>query len=656
MAKNLIPLTIGAPGFLGLNTQQSGNILPMGWATKLDNFIYDDLSRIASRKGSQQVLGLGEAWTQNLLTYSEQFDHADWLDPSTTWTATANTTVAPDGTTTADTITFDTADPLIRHTVAAATGSTFSVWVQVLTGNVTDIQFDHGDGPYTSVFDQLVNGEWARLKAENMTKGVSDFIDIKIYGDIGSTVAIWGAQLTETNTLLSYSKTEATTHDTAIFRAIHEYIDTSGLKVNILAGDNKIFKEVAGVLTDISGTITTPTNDHWQFANFNGWCIGYQSGHIPIILTTTSGTFADGSGTMYNGSMVLSAYGRSWTVVGNTLYYSDLLIHNYTGGSSGNFDLAKFWPNGMDQAVALADFNGLLVVFGKESIIVYENADEVASMAIIEGINGIGCTVRDSVQVIGKEIVFLSSTGLRTLGRTIIEKSMPLTDISQHVRDDLLNNIAAETLINVKSVYNRGAGFYLLSLPTSGISYMFDLKFPNQDGTWKVSKWTIAPTALNYTEGLVMHLAVDAGHLSKYVNNIDSADYSGLNGTAFTLDFEGVWNDFGEDYANFLKIPKQVSLLGSGATGSDIVFKWALDYASNFTERYLDFTGTLPAQYGVAQYGLDVYATVGSFERVKSNLASTGQVIKIGLSTTIDGNAFALQRIDLLAKIGRIGI
>ena len=55
MAKNLAPLTISAPGFLGLNTQQAGSILPPGWATKLDNVIYDDVGRIASRKGSQQL-------------------------------------------------------------------------------------------------------------------------------------------------------------------------------------------------------------------------------------------------------------------------------------------------------------------------------------------------------------------------------------------------------------------------------------------------------------------------------------------------------------------------------------------------------------------------------------------------------------------------
>jgi hypothetical protein len=505
MAKSLIPLTIGAPGFLGLNTQQSGSILPTGWATKLDNFVYDDVGRIASRNGSKHL-------------------HA--------------------------------------------------------------------------------------------------------------TV------ITNTPTIKAY----------------HEYIDASGNVLHIFAADNKIFKEVSGTITDISGSITTPTDDLWQFANFNGWCVGHQLGHAPIILTTTGGTFIDGTGTMHNGDMVLSAYGRAWTAIGNTLYHTDLLIHDFTGGSSGNFDLAKFWPNGMDEAVALADFNGLLIVFGKESIIIYENADDVDNMTIIEGIKGIGCIARDSVQTIGKEIVFLSSTGLRTLGRTVLEESMPLTDVSQHVRDEVLNFVASETKAEIKSVFNRTDGFYLLSLPTSGKSFMFDLKFPNQDRTWKAATWSIAPTALLYTQDLQMFMGVQDGWINKYQNYKDNILSNSTGGTTFDIDFEGVWNDFGEEVASFIKIPKQVSVLGAGTSGTAVVFKWAMDYSSTFTTRNLAFTTVPPAQYGIAQYDIDVYSSTGEFERIVTQLARTGQVMKVGLKTTIDGNKFALQRIDVLVKLGKLGL
>lgn len=509
MAKPLIPLTISAPGFLGLNTQRSGSVLPPGWATVLSNIAYDDFARISSRRGSKQ--------------------------------------------------------------------------------------------------------------------------------------------------------TNAASYGAGIPKAIHEYIDDTGAKVNIFASDLSIWKEVSGTITDISGTITAPTDNLWKFQNFNGTCVGYQKGHTPIVLTTVGGTFADAGGTQINGNTVLSAYGRLWTISDSVLYYSDLLINDYAGPGGGNFDLAKFWPNGMDEGVALADFNGYLIVFGKESIIVYENADDVANMVLVEGINGIGCIARDTVQTVGKEVVFLSSSGLRSLQRTIQNESMPMTDISQHVRDDLLAAVFAETPDEIKSVYNEDLGFYLISLPTSGKSYYFDLKFPNQDNTWKATNWDIAPSAIMYAQDNTMYMGLDAGFLSTYTGFLDGVAAGGTGGSTYMIDFEGVWNDFSqvtEEVAQLVKIPKNVSLLAAGTSGGDVVFKWALDYQSVFSTVTLNFSGTAPPQYGgnFTWGGVYLYATGGDFERIRSPIGSAGQVIKVGLTTTIDGFSFALQRIDVLAKVGKIGL
>jgi hypothetical protein len=77
-------------------------------------------------------------------------------------------------------------------------------------------------------------------------------------------------------------------------RAIHEYIDGLGNQVIIFSMNNKIYKDNKdGSFTDISGSITTPTADNWQFTNFNGKCIGFQTGHAPIVLATAGGTFAN---------------------------------------------------------------------------------------------------------------------------------------------------------------------------------------------------------------------------------------------------------------------------------------------------------------------------------------------------------------------------
>ena len=505
MPKPLIPLSVQSPGFMGLNTQNSGGVLPTGWATKLENFVYDNIGRLASRKGYQNV----------------------------------------------------------------------------------------------------------------------------------NASAISG---------------------TPTIQSQHEYIDASGNSLHIFAAGNKIFKNVGGTITDISGTITTPTADNWQFANFNGSCVGYQEGHNPIVLTTVAGSFADAGGTMYDGNMVLSAGGRTWTVFNNTLYYSDLLIHNYTGGSSGSFDLSLYWPNGMDEAVALAEFNGFLVVFGKESIIIYANFDDPASsMSIVEGIDGIGCIARDSVQNIGKRLLFLSSTGVRSLGRVIQEKSTPLGDVSQHVRDAVLDAATNETS-EIKSVYNRVDWFYLLSFPSRGVSYYFDLKFPNQDQTLKATTWALAPYSLLYTDSLDMYMGFDDGFINIYQGYSDNKSYDSTASTEYSVDYEGVWNDFGDQVSSLIKIPKKGSVLAAGVQGGILTLKWAFDYMDQWSQKSLQFNDVTTSQYGISQYGIDTYSGSIEFERVQGPLSKSGQVMKLGLQAPVKDTQFALQRIDVLAKIGRIGI
>jgi hypothetical protein len=508
MAKPLLPLTISAPGFFGLNTQRAGSVLPMGWATKAENFVFDEVGRLAARKGDAQVNG-----------------------------------------------TVITSSPTVR--------------------------------------------------------------------------------------------------------AIHEYIDGDGNKVNLVACDNKIYKEVSGTMTDVSGTITTPTGDDWQFVNFNGWCVGFQDGHSPIVTTSaTSPSFADSSGTQYDGSMVHAAFGRLWTVFESTLYYSDLLINDFDSGSSGSLELAQYWPDGMDEAVAIHDFNGMLIVFGKHSIIIYENADDPTNMTIVEGIAGIGCPYRDTIQLVGDDLVFVSNSGLRSLKRTVIEQSMPLTDLSQHVRDDFLDDLDGETAVQVKSCYNERLGFYIVSLPTAGKTYYFDRRFTNEDGTWRATKWDISPTALHYALDNTMYMAVTAGYLSTYTGYKDGVSSSGSGGSSYTIDYEGVWNDFGEEVSNFIKIPKSVSMLASGTPGGTVSFKWAFDYTSTFNNVTMNFSGDEPPRYGgnFTWGGNYSYVLGGGFERIRNPVGSAGQVIKVGFTTDINGLAFGLQRIDILAKLGRLGL
>ena len=69
----------------------------------------------------------------NLITYSEQFDNAAWSKQTNT-TVTANTHVAPDGTTTADTINAIGNEIIGNAAVTASTTYTVSVFIRKTTG------------------------------------------------------------------------------------------------------------------------------------------------------------------------------------------------------------------------------------------------------------------------------------------------------------------------------------------------------------------------------------------------------------------------------------------------------------------------------------------------------------------------------------------
>lgn len=504
MSKSIVPLNISHPGRLGLNVQEAGGVLPLEWATTLNNFVYDKYGRLVSRKGSQQV------------------------------------------------------------NASAMSG-------------------------------------------------------------------------------------------TPTVRSMHEYVDAAGNTVLIFAGGNTIWKNVSGTITDISGSITTPTADNWQFANFNGTCVGYQSGHVPIVLTTTAGTFADATGTQYNGNMVLSAYGRLWTTFSNTLYYSDLLINNYTGGTSGSIDLSLYWPNGMDEAVALADFNDFLIVFGKKSIIIVGSGDDVTNLYVSDSIRGIGCLARDSIQTMGTDLLFLSATGVRSLGRVIQEKSNPIGDVSIHIRDSLLDTMSGENVNYIKSVNNREEGFYLLSFPTEGKTYCFDTKGKSPDGSLRVTVWDMSPTCLSYSQDLKMYMGVTDGYISEYTGYRDEDDSSGVGGSPYNILYESGWTDFGEEVSAYVKILKKIRTKTSGLSGSGHIIKWAVDYREVWDSSSLVYDTITFPRFGQSQFGVSRFAGGTVFQQSNKSMTWAGQIVKIGFQGEVNNLPVTLQGFDLMAKLGRLG-
>ena len=438
---------------------------------------------------------------------------------------------------------------------------------------------------------------------------------------------------------------------------VYEYIDNSGDKVILSAGNNKVFKGTT-TLTDITPSGYTPTANNWKIVTLNNHVYMFQRGHEPLIGTDDSGSFvleamsdhSHSTGTAPQGNEVLAAYGKLWVadVTGNkhTVYWSDTLNgHAWSGGATGSLDVTLVWPTGFDEIVSLAAHNGFLIIFGRKSILVYSGASSPASMTLTDTIEGVGCIARDSVQHTGTDIIFLSESGVRSFGRTVQEKSMPMRDISKNVRSDLLSLVLNSTN-PIKSLYSAEEAFYLLSIPDSNTVYCFDMRRQLEDGSNRVTTWSsIKPLSLALLDDNSIYIGLSSG-VVKYSGYLDGTEKYQMRYFSNPLDFGNTSN---------LKFLKKFNVTIIGGQSTEAILNWGYDYTANYTKQALIFTSSATlAEYGIAEYNIAEYASSGTINTPKVNTSGSGEVVTIGIESEINGVPFSIQKIDIHALLGRL--
>lgn len=433
--------------------------------------------------------------------------------------------------------------------------------------------------------------------------------------------------------------------------AIAEYLKIDGTRQFISAANNVIY---SGSTTLTSIYSTAITANRWQMVNFNNFLWLFQKSHAPLRWDgTTMVTIASlgGTGTVPQANAVCAAYGRLWTIDTVTdrtiLAYSDTLIgQNWTGGAAGTVDLKSVWTNGMDSGTAVAAFNGFLIIFGVKSILVYSGPTTPSSMALVEHVKGIGCVARDSIQDIGTDLLFLSDTGLRSLARTIQEKSMPLRDVSKNVRDDITLSIAQETTIgDIRSVYHEPERFYLVNFPATTKTYCFDVSKVLEDGSSPVTTWNrINPRAMVSSLDRSFYMG-QAGVIGKYSGYLDKA-------STYDMSYLTAWLSFGAPFLQ--KILKKILFTVMGSLNTTFSVKWAYDYTGTFFTQQQTISGFTVSEYGIAEYGIAEYSSGAAVATLATPGMSSGKMVQIGLQCTVNGSQLAIQKFDIYAKKGRM--
>lgn len=435
-----------------------------------------------------------------------------------------------------------------------------------------------------------------------------------------------------------------------------EFVADDGDVTFFSAGNNLIFSGTT-TMVDVTPAAYTITDNNWKFVPFNNNMYMFQRGHEPLVYSdatdsvTAMSAHASVSGTPPQGHIAIGAFGRLWVadLANNksTIYWSDLLNGSgWSGGSSGSIDITKVWPTGYDTIVALAAHNGFLIIFGRNSIIVYSGADSPATMTLSDTISNIGCVNRDAVVSTGRDIIFLDDSGVRSLSRTIQEKSAPIGDVSKNVNNDVKSLFASETG-NIKMHYSPRQAFVLLNFPELGVVYAFDTRFPLQDGSYRATTWShMNPLCFAETSTEKLYIGVLDG-IAEYTGFTDNATGYQLSYFSHPLSFGSTSN---------LKFLKKINLTTFDGAEATVVLNWAYDYSGAYTKQAYTLPKSNAGQYNISEFNTEAEysSSISLINRQKINTSGQGTVVAVGVETTVEGKTIAIQELNIHALLGRI--
>ena len=498
-----------------------------------------------------------------------------------------------------------------------------------------------------------LNTEDSQLDQPHAFAAYADNCVIDKYGRVGARKGY--VYDTTTSTALGSSRGVTT---------LYEFTSAAGVTAFLSTGNNLILSGDTTLVDETPGGATI-TADDWKIVEMNDLVYFFQSGHDPLYYdpTTTNVALVSAhgsySGTVPQGNEVLATSGRLFVadVSGDrsTIYWSGLLQgFAWSGGSSGSLDVTKHWPAGADNIVALAEHNNRLIIFGERSIIIYTGIDSPSTMVISDTIDNVGCAARDSVQSVGDDLIFLSHGGVLSLGR-VIDGTNPLGGISNNVRTDVVRAIDAEVL-PIKSVYTPEEQFYLITFPTSGLVYCFDMRGALEDGSHRTTSWTVIdPLCFHRCTSTTNHGQLRIGMvngISTYTGYYDNATETYvMYYLSNPIDFASVNRP---DIADKLKFPKKINATFIGEAGTSANIVWGYNFGNVVKQAAVTLSLGSVAQFNISEFNNSEFTSGVLLNRTATNADGSGINVSVGASATIGGSLLSIQKLDVQALIGRL--
>jgi hypothetical protein len=179
----------------------------------------------------------------NLVTYSEQFDNADWIKSNAT--VTANTSVSPDGYTNADTVVITTGGYVYRELTSYSAVSGQSAAISVFAKNQTNnfLIFGGATPAGTDVYkiENYGNGWYRHSVVRTFTTTTTGSLQYLVATEIVGTHIVWGAQIEGSNS--AYATSYIPTLGASVTR-VADAASKTGISSLIGQTEGTIFAEI----------------------------------------------------------------------------------------------------------------------------------------------------------------------------------------------------------------------------------------------------------------------------------------------------------------------------------------------------------------------------------------------------------------------------
>ena len=171
------------------------------------------------------------------------------------------------------------------------------------------------------------------------------------------------------------------------------------------------------------------------------------------------------------------------------------------------------------------------------------------------------------------------------------------------------------------------------------------MRVPLENDSHRVTTWSgMGINVFARCDDGTIHMGVSDG-IVEYSGYLDDTEQYQLRYFSNSLDFQSPAN---------LKFLKKFNLTIIGGQSTQTTLNWGYDYTDAFSKQLVSFAQSSFDEYGVAEYNIAEYNAGITINTPKVNTSGNGSIVTIGIEAQINNSSFSIQKIDILALIGRI--